>query len=227
MVPKREQDWNLFARELETVLAAHHQSLQELDPQLGIPPEKARRLQHSLLTPGSLPVLTPEEFEDLEMGLSLGIGEWTHLQAALLATAVERMLVYRVGEEQALRAATLLLPLLDSALHERWALEERLGASRGPTWEALEDAGEDLVWESIWEMLDAGTLALHLACSVSSYRERVKALKEARGDFQEVQERLHGLGAGFKALPIWEEARQEARRGLASALERLDDLGIV
>jgi hypothetical protein len=226
MVTKREPHWNIFAHELEAVLAAHRHSLQELDPQLGIPQEKARRLQHSLLTPGSLPVLTPEEFEDLEVELSLDREEWTRLQAALLATAVERLLVYRVGHEQALQAAELLLPLLDRALHERWTLEERLGARRGPGWEAMEDAVEDLIWESIWQMLDAGTLALQLGCYVSAYREQVRALKEAREDFQEALERLHDLGAGFKTLPIWEEAQQEARRGLDSALERLDDLGI-
>lgn len=226
MVPKREPHWNLFARELEAVLVAHHQSLQELDPQLGIPLDKARRLQHSLQTPGSLPVLTPDEFEDLEMELSLELEEWTHLQAAVLATAVERLLVYRVGQEQAVRAAELLLPVLDSALQERWTLEERLGARRGPNWGALEDDGDDLVWEGIWETLDAGTLALQLACSVSAYRERVRALVEARGDFQHALERLQSLGAGFQVLPIWEEARQEARRGLDAALERLDDLGV-
>jgi len=203
MMPKREPPWNLFARELEVVLVAHHQRLQELDPQLGIPLEKARRLQHSLQTPGSLPVLTPDEFEDLEMELSLNVEEWTHLQAALLATAVERLLAYRVGQEQALRAAELLLPVLDSALQERWTLEERLGASRGPNWEALEDDGEDQVWESVWGMLDSGTLALQLACSVSSYRERVRALSDARRDFQEVLEHLQSLGAGFQVLPIW------------------------
>ena len=70
MITKRERYWNLFARELEAVLVVHHQSLSAFDPRLGIAEEKARRLQQSLLTPGSLPVLskrilpTPERQEE-------------------------------------------------------------------------------------------------------------------------------------------------------------------
>jgi hypothetical protein len=216
-----QRDWNIFAHELAEVLAAHRQSLSEIDPQLGLTREKARRLQQSLRVPGSLPVLTPEELEDLELELSLRPQEWTRLQAALLATAIERLLIYRIGPLPALQAAEQLLPLLDAALQERWEQEEHLGARRGPDWEAIEGADGDLTWEVIWEMLNSATLALQLGCSVSSYRERVRALKEAREVFQEALELLDGLGASVKALPIWEEAYQEACQGLDSVLERL------
>lgn len=226
MDTQREQRWNLFARELERVLAAHRHSLDEINPQLGIAREKARRLQQSLQAPGSLPVLTPEELEDLDMELSLRTEEWARLQAALLATAVERLLVYRLGHQQALQAAEQLLPLLDAALQERLRLEDSLGTRRGADWEAAENIEGDLAWEGIWETLDAGTLALQLGRSVSSYRERVRALRGAERDFQEALGRLDTLDTGAKALPIWHEACQEARTGLNSVLERLDDLGV-
>ena len=60
-----------FARELEAVLVVHHQSLNAFELRLGIAEEKARRLQQSLLTPGSLPVLAPEELNELELKLPL------------------------------------------------------------------------------------------------------------------------------------------------------------
>jgi hypothetical protein len=221
-----QRDWNIFARELEEVLAARQQSLREIGPQPGLTAGKARRLWQSLQTPGRLPVLTPEDLEDLELELSLRPQEWTRLQAALLATAIERLLIYRIGPQPALQAAEQLMPLLDAVLQERWEQEERLGARRSPDWEAIEGTEEDLTWEVIWGRLDAATLALQLGCSVSSYRERVRALKEAREVFLEALGLLDDLGASIKALPIWEEAYQEARRGLDSALERLDDLGV-
>ena len=225
MVIKREKRWNLFARVLEEILAAHQQSLGAFDPKLGFSAEKARRLQQSLSVPGSLPVLTPEELEELELALSLREEEWTRLRAALLATEIERMLTYRIGQERALQVAEHFFPLIDEALWEQFQSAGRWGTKRGPDWEAIEDTEMDLAWEGIWETLDSATLALQLSSYVSSSRERVKKLKEARTDFQEALEQLNGLDARMKALPLWVNASQEAQKGLDAVAAWLDEPG--
>lgn len=83
----------------------------------------------------------------------------------------------------------------------------------------------DLAWEGIWETLDSATLALQLSSYVSSSRERVKKLKEARTDFQEALEQLNGLDARMKALPLWVNASQEAQKGLDAVAAWLDEPG--
>lgn len=223
MATKPERAWNLFARELEAVLGAHHQSLSALDAGLGISVEKARRLQQSLLTPGSLPVLDPEELDALELKLPLSPEEWTRLRAALLATGVERMLTYRIGQERALQAAERLLLLLDASLQEQNQQDGKARARRRPDWEAREDTGMDRAWERIWGMLDEAELALQLSYSVPD-RECVRMLRAARTDFQAALDQLNALDEGTKSLPIWTDASQETRRGLALAEEMLADL---
>jgi hypothetical protein len=116
MTTKQEKSGNLFAHELEEILAAHGQNLSQMDPRLGIPREKARRLLQSLRTPKSFPVLGPEELECLELELPLSGVEWTRLRAALLATAIERMLMDRLGQDKALQAAEQVVFLIDEAL---------------------------------------------------------------------------------------------------------------
>lgn len=224
MVTKREKRWNLFARELEKVLAAHGQSLNQLEPQLGISEEKARRLQQSLFTPKSLPVLSPDELESLEQELFLSNEEWTRLRAALLATSIERLLMERIGEDKAWQVADLTLLLVDEALQEQLQQNRASGTKRILDGEALEDTEMDLAWEGVWNALDSATLALQLSYYVSSYRERVKKLKEAQADFQEALDELNRLDKSTKALPLWHAYVAEVRRGLDSALERLEDL---
>src|SRR5436190_2098089 len=97
--------WNLFARELENILAARGLKLGLLDDRVGIHREKVRRLQQSLLTPKRFPVLNPEEIDLLVQAFHLSEGEWVRLQAAMLATAIERMLMERIDQDNALLAS--------------------------------------------------------------------------------------------------------------------------
>ena len=64
--------WNIFARELEAILADHGWKLGFLDDR-GIVEhrEKTRRLQKSLASPGHLVTLNPDELERLYAALKL------------------------------------------------------------------------------------------------------------------------------------------------------------
>ncbi len=57
--------WNIFASELECVLAAQGVRLEDLDHHLPILPEKVRLLSQSLLQPGNFPLLSYEEMEQM------------------------------------------------------------------------------------------------------------------------------------------------------------------
>src|SRR5262249_9882432 len=89
--------WNIFARELESVLAAHGWELGHLDDRgVVYNREKVRRLRKSLTSPGHLATLNPEEMERLMALVPLTKLEQKRLRASLLATAVERTLLDRI-----------------------------------------------------------------------------------------------------------------------------------
>jgi|SRR5450755_1882238 hypothetical protein len=216
---------NLFALKLEEILAAHGQKLSQLNPRLGISADKARRLQQSLQEAKSLPVLGPEELERLELELPLSSKEWVQLRAALLATAIERMLMDRIGHDKALQAAEQIVLLIDEALQEQLQEISGPGINRIPDGEASEDIEADLTWEAVYHALDSATMALQLSYYVSSYGERVKRLREAQGNFQDALNELNNLDEGIKSLSLWQDYIAETHQGLHSIAERLEDLG--
>jgi site-specific recombinase XerD len=104
--------WNIFARELEDILALRGLRLTHLDDRAFIHREKVRRLRQSLLRPRSFPVLNPTEMDNVIVTFQLNDNEVLRLRAALLATAIEEMLMDRISSEDALFLAEHLLPVL-------------------------------------------------------------------------------------------------------------------
>src|SRR5581483_9507556 len=98
--------WNIFARELESILAARGLRLSHLDDRgVVFHREKVRRLQHSLKSPGHLTTLNPEEMTRLIATFGLSDLEQQRLRASLLATAVEMTLLDRIDARLALMAS--------------------------------------------------------------------------------------------------------------------------
>src|ERR1039457_4814831 len=86
--------WNIFARELEDILATRGLKLGHLDDRgVVFHREKVRRLQQSLKSPQHLTTLNPDEMERLTVIMQLTALEQKQLRAALLATAVEMTLM--------------------------------------------------------------------------------------------------------------------------------------
>src|SRR5262249_3663984 len=114
--------WNLFARELEDILATRGLRLGHLDnrkDEMGEPlvhREKVRRLQRSLRTPKAFTVLSPYDLERIIRVLQITPQERLRIHAAMLATAVEVMLMDRINLEDAYAAAEQILPVLYQAL---------------------------------------------------------------------------------------------------------------
>ena len=97
--------WNLFARELEDILTNHSLRLGQLDDRAGIHREKVRRLQKSLKVPKSFPTLNPSEMDVVIESCFLTENEVFRLRAAIIATSVEAMLMDRINQDDALKAA--------------------------------------------------------------------------------------------------------------------------
>src|SRR5438067_13457294 len=102
--------WNIFARELEDILAVRHLDIGYLDNRVGIHHEKVHRLTQSLLIPKSFPVLNADEMGRLIQICNLGDFEVTRLRAAVLVASLQKMLMNRINQDDALLAAEQVFP---------------------------------------------------------------------------------------------------------------------
>lgn len=217
MENQQKRRWNLFARVLEVILLAHERDFAWLVSALGVSQELCERLQRSLHVPGSFPVLDRQTLERLELTLPLDHLEYNSLMAALLAMEIERTLRDYLAEEGALLAAERLFPALEEALRQ-----ER--TTRGPDDDAREDAERDWMWERFQRTIDEAILTLQVSV-LASERVRLRNIGNACSQLQAVQSGLNRLDRRSKALPVWQDLSEQARRGIADCTEQLEDLG--
>jgi hypothetical protein len=160
--------WNIFARELENVLAARGLRLSHLDDRKVVfHREKVRRLQQSLKSPGHLTTLNPEEMARLVATFGLSDLEQQRLRASLLATAVEMTLLDRVDARLALMASEDVFNILLAAMRARpeMTVASRIKAAAF-TGEG-DEAPEDVHIEQALDVLDRAYLALSLSADAS------------------------------------------------------------
>ena len=220
-----EMRWNLFARELEDILAEHQCAIDQLNERAGIHGEKVRRLKQSLLIPKNFPILNTDEMEAISEKLHLSHTEILRLRAAVLATSIERVLMDRISPRDALVAAEQLLPLIIKAMQEQINSITGMGAIRREDTISSDYDENDLALESAIESIDKGTIALHLSYSVSSHTERIERALEARHHFEVAQVELDEVDDDIHMLTSWKYCHTEAQSRLIEANERLDDLG--
>jgi hypothetical protein len=222
--------WNLFARELEDMLASRGLRLSQLDDRAGIHREKVRRLRRSLRVPKSFPTLNAEEMEQARLRLGLREDEMLRLRAAILATAVEDFLMDRLPRhEDALLAAEQLLPTLRAALEAHEGEPAGIGSfTRAPGGTIVsEDEQEEALEAALGgalEAIDRATLALHLSAHVATPAERLAQVRRARDGFHEALAALARAELSVKAMPAWGAWQAEAAGGLTAAEARLRDL---
>jgi hypothetical protein len=88
--------WNLFARELEDILATRNVGLGQLDDRAQIHREEVRRLIHSLRSPKHFPVLNTQKIERIIEAFALDETEILRLHTAILVTFLEKTLMERI-----------------------------------------------------------------------------------------------------------------------------------
>ena len=114
--------YNIFVRELEAILRAHGLKLGHLTTRAEIHPEIVNRLKRSLKCSQASPrfhLINPSDLEKVITTFQLTSNEQLRLRAAILATAVEKMLIDRIGPVNAFAAAEEVFPILLAALHAR------------------------------------------------------------------------------------------------------------
>jgi hypothetical protein len=215
--------WNIFARELDRVLAVHGLRLGQLDDE-GIVhhPEKVARLQRSLNSPAHFPALNPEEMDRLQKIVGLSEEEMQRLRAALVATAVERTLMDRLDPQTALMAANDVFELCLAAM--RAHSTPILAAVRGGHMDGASD--DEQAEEEVADLLDAAVIALDGAHYAPTPHARQAYAREALRLYTQALSRLEAAYVGNDDAD--EEERQtrhsrveEAREGAALARTQL------
>lgn len=208
--------WNIFARELERVLDDHDLRLGQLDDRgVVLQREKVRRLQHSLRSPAHFPTLNPEEVERLFTIVELTSDEQARIRAALLATAVERILMDRLDPPTALMAADDVFNILYAALRAQ-PVGVLAGIKGGSPADEADETG-DTAYEEALDLIDRATLALHLSREAKTPEARKTHAEEAAETFTRAKRLLQTAQLPAHESDEWRGWDQEVAAGLASA----------
>jgi hypothetical protein len=226
--------WNIFARELELILARRKLRLGHLDnrkDELGplVHPEKVRRLQRSLYTPKILTTLNPDELQRVVRAFGLTPEEEARLHAALLATAVEMLLMDRVDAHTALLAADETFHTLLAALQQEPpppGISSVREPAPFPAYTAIPAMDYSEALAEAVDRRDRATLALHLSEVKAPPHERKDWAEQAHNGYVRVLTILEqtpataddGAARHGTARDFW---REQAAQGKTYAAQQL------
>lgn len=175
--------WNIFVRELETILLKRGLRVSHLDDRgIVLHREKVRRLQQSLKSPRHLTTLNPDEIERLTLEMQLSEHEQKQLRAALLATAVEMILMDRIDPQTALMASDDVFHILFAAMKAQPDMVMTTGVKAGAISDDAEECGDELFVQAL-DLVDRAILAVHVSQQASSPQAQIIHAREAFDTF--------------------------------------------
>lgn len=217
-----QDQWNIFARELEKILNARGLRIGQLDNRYdeeGFPlvhAAKADRLTKSLDSPCNFAVLSPTELERLEHALKqmekpLTADDLMRLRAGVMATAVERILMERMDNERiALIAANDVFNILYAAMKQQPDLT--VAHTRGGSFGKV--ATGDPNFEQAMDLIDQAELALHAHAQTTDAVAQVAFAQEALQHYDHALASLQASQIPAHDAPewtMWFEATQHER----------------
>ncbi len=216
--------WNLFARELEDILNARGLSMSQLE-QAGIHHEKVRRMIQSLQVPKIFPIFTAEELALIEYRFRLDDEDMLHLQAALLATSIQKTLVHRMNQDDALSAAEQILPLIIQGLLEQGQNSRVNDVLRSGASEPIADDEFEAFFDTIWQNIDDAEMSMQLSYGIGSQSEGIEKAHAAQVSFELAAIKLKRANTNIHALTLWQNCYTTSQQGIMDAKRRLEDLG--
>ncbi len=216
--------WNIFARELEDILADHGLRLSQLDDRAFIHREKVRRLRKSLERPKSFPVLNPAEMDEVIDVIRLDSYEVLRLRSAIIAASIQEMLVERIDAENAYIAVEQIFPTIMMAMESYKDETRGLSNMRNDTPVLREETKAEQALEPALLAIDRATKALHLGRDGETRSERLERLQQAATGFETAQTLLSKLEDQIKVSEEWRFWFTEVQNGLAIVNEHLKEL---
>ena len=215
---------NIFARKLENILNAHHSSMSQLED-AGIPLEKVRRMIKSLQTPKVFPIFTAEELALIEYRFRLDDEDMLHLQAALLATSIQKTLVHRMSQDGALLVTEQIFPLIVQDLLEQGQNSRVNDVLRSGASEPIADDEFEAFFDTIWQNIDDAEMSMQLSYGIGSQSEGIEKAHAAQVSFELAAIKLKRANTNIHALTLWQNCYTTSQQGIMDAKRRLEDLG--
>jgi hypothetical protein len=148
------------------------------------------------------------------------------LRAAIIASSVEVMLMDRINQDDALKAAEQILPMIEAALRSYADETTGIGVFKRGEAAMIDDTETaiDLALETVLATIDRATIALHLSRNVSSARERLERANQARDGFAVALVELNEANAAIKSTEAWREWYEETQSSYQAASDRVVEL---
>lgn len=222
MASSDEVSWNIFARVLEKILHVHGYTLWQLRTLAGIHTEKIGRILRSLSEP-KFNVLSPDDLDRVVQACKFTPDEDMQLRAAVLATAVEKMLMDRINHLDALAAGEQVYPILYRALKKREGSSGGLSEAKGtalPVATPFPSQAHDATLEPVIDDIDASLLLLYLA-DTSDGIDGAQYAQLARSRFLTILALLEDMESEVSSSPAWLVWHAETLSGLAHAEQRI------
>ena len=220
--PSAQRGWNIFARELANILHARGLRLGHLNDRAGIHPSRVSRLQRSLREP-RFNVLPTTDLEHVMEVFQFTPNEQVRMRAAILATAIENMLMGRINSLDALEAVDQIFPILCRALTDHGESSSGMGAVK--TASAVDMPSPEVVerFESALDSLDTAVLTQYLAEWETPREDQEYYRRFARDQFRGALDALDALRAQDREQHEWLVWHAQALQGLAQTERALLD----
>lgn len=210
--------WNIFARVLEDILMKRQLSWQNLYERAAIEQDIVDRLQTSLSSPTTFPVLTIEEMDEVIDVFDVSPHEVLELRAAIIAISVEQMLMERIESQTALLAAEQVFSTALAALVKQKDEKHGDGSS-------MSDRGLERFFDEVERYIDAGKHAKQLSRFVTS-KVRVRQLQEGYYHFEQARRLLEReRSSPIGSMRLWQKHYLRVQKECEQIRKELKSLG--
>jgi hypothetical protein len=213
--------WNIFARELEDILALRGLKLTHLDDRANIYPRKVARLRESLHRPKSFPVLNREEMERISVAFRLNSDEILRLHAAILTAAIEKTLMDHIGQDAALLAAEQIFLVILGAIFRHG--KSMFDLSTIPSEQSSEEAPRNESLGRALALIDLAAMALYLS-DTQAHSDQLIYAKQAYKGFKSAIKELESISQHSNKDTLWIKIMEEAKKGFDTAKKQLEIL---
>jgi hypothetical protein len=217
--------WNLFARELQAILEARHFTLWSLASRTRIHREVVRRLVRSLAVAKSFTTLNPEQVQQVTTAFALTDDERLRLTAAVLATAVEAVLMDRIARDVALHASERVFEVLLDAMRRDAASGGILISVERRDNTTSDTFNLDIVLGDALMELERAHLALHISYLSAANDEGLQSARQAEQGYLAALQTLSRAAPEVKSREEWHVWQTEAESGRRQAASRIVALG--
>ena len=234
MLAPKPPAWNIFARELEAILATRGRSfgylanlaLYQSDGKPLVHAQKLDLLRQSLYEPTKYPtMLNPQQLAHVSEVLEFSPEEQHRLRAAILATAVQSTLYEReIAPEQVLKAAEAVFQIIlgtwqpppnDDPFQGVRHLKEKAGRNttqQGP-------------WSEITATINHAILAWHLSQGSGDDQELLNFAYQAQAGFRLALDQLQQVPEHDEQWDLWQQEAQEGAMGVIAVIDYLKHNG--